>query len=509
MLAIVVIPALLILWIITSIRRHNKSGLKDIPNAHFSVPYSRLWLLSIRWRKKENRSRIYLHRRLGPVVRLAPRELSVNCVEDGIRTIYSAKFDKDADFYHALVDQTGFMVTMIGNDEHRRRRRMLAHPYSNSYITNSGTIDNILSRVKHRLQEGMAQWASTGASVDVYMQAKCSMLDVVTGFLFGSENATDTLLDPSFENDLTTLTQATTKNLHVRTSLEWPMSYFASWIGGNVRPDPVARSRWEEWLTQVITNSYRSHPTKPSSTASLYDHFYDNFKAADPEMSLNDMASFIAVECDDHLSASHIGLGILLSYTMYELSRAPHWQHALRKELGTLNEPSELSLAHRLPNLRVLDAVVTETMRTRAPCPGPFPRLVPESGCRLVGKFDVPGGTVVSSSAWALHFNPDPFPVPDEWRPQRWLEADEKTEVEMRKWIWTFGSGARVCIGTHFSARVMKELLITIYSNYETLLDEEFTESVEQEDVFSSSPLAGRIQLKFRRLTQPDTMVVA
>jgi hypothetical protein len=105
MLSVVVGFGLLVLWIIASIRRNNKSGLKDIPNAHFSAPYSRLWLLSIRWRKKENRSRIHLHRRLGPVVRLAPRELSVNCVEDGIRTIYGARFDKDASFYHALVDQ--------------------------------------------------------------------------------------------------------------------------------------------------------------------------------------------------------------------------------------------------------------------------------------------------------------------------------------------------------------------------------------------------------------------
>ncbi|PQE23422.1 cytochrome P450 monooxygenase protein [Rutstroemia sp. NJR-2017a BBW] len=442
MLDVVVGFALLVFWIIASIYQNNNSGLKDIPNAHFSVPYSRLWLLSIRWRKLENRSRIHLHRRLGPVVRLGPRDVSVNCIDEGVRTIYSAKFDKDATFYHALFDQTGFMVTMIGNDEHRRRRRMLAHPYSNSYILNSQTLDSTISRVSRRLREVMAMWASTGTAVDVYQQAKCCMLDVVSGFLFSSENATDTLQDPSFENDLTTLAKAKTKNLHVRTSLEGLMSFLTSLFGGNVLPDADARGRWET-----------RHPTKTSSTASLYDHFYDSFKATDPEMSLNDMASRIAVECDDHLSASHIGLGILLSYTMYELSRAPDWQRALRKELLTLAEPSDQSLAHRLESLPVLDAVVTETMRTRAPCPGPFPRVVPDSGCQLVGKFDIPGGTVVSSSAWALHFNPIPFPSPEKWQPGRWLTADENTLAEMRKWIWTFGSGARVCIGTHFSMR--------------------------------------------------------
>ena len=344
------------------------------------------------------------------------------------------------------------MVTMTGNDEHRRRKRMLSRPYSNSYILNSQTLDGVLSRVSRRLREGIAGWASTGTSVDVYEQAKCCTLDVASGWLFGNENATDTLRDPGFENDLTTLATAALKRLGVRTSLDWPISYFAS-LNGNGRPDPDATGRWKAWLTRVITDSYRRHATKPSSTASLYDHFYDSFKAANPDMPRNEVASFIAVECDDHLSASHIGLGTVLSYTMYELSRDPDSQRALRKELLTLAEPSDQSLAHRLANLPVLDAVVTETLRTRAPCPGPFPRVVPDSGCRLAGKFDVPGGTVVSSSAWALHFNPVPFPSPEEWRPRRWLEADENTLAEMRKWIWTFGSGARVCIGTHFSMR--------------------------------------------------------
>ena len=348
--------------------------------------------------------------------------------------------------------RTGFMVTMTGNDEHRKRKRMLSRPYSNSYILNSQTLDSVLSRVSRRLGEGIAGWASTGTSVDVYQQAKCCTLDVASGWLFGSENATDTLGDPGFENDLTTLASAALKRLSVRTSLDWPITYFAS-LMGNGLPDPDATGRWEAWLTRVITDSYRRHPIKPSSTASLYDHFYDSFKAANPEMSNNEAASFIAVECDDHLSASHIGLGTVLSYTMYELSRDPDCQRALRRELLTLAEPSDQSLAHRLANLPVLDAVVTETLRTRAPCPGPFPRVVPESGCRLAGKFDVPGGTIVSSSAWALHFNPVPFPSPEKWRPGRWLEADENTLTEMRKWIWTFGSGARVCIGTHFSMR--------------------------------------------------------
>jgi cytochrome P450 len=347
------------------------------------------------------------------------------------------------------------MVSMIGNDEHKKRRRMLSHYYSNTAILSSGNLDSVLSIVSCRLGEELAEWASTGASVDVFQQAKCCMLDIASGFLFGVESATDTLRDPSFENDLSSLLEPSKKNLHVRMSTDWPMKgpYIESLLGGNLQPDLPTRDRWESWLTGLILNSLRAHPTKPFVNQSLFDHFYDNFKAADPEMALNDMASSIAAECDDHISATHLGLGILLAYVMWELSRKPDWQRALRKELLAIAEPSDQKLCHRLAELPVLDAVLTETMRTRSPCPGPFPRVVPAEGCRLAGKYDIPGGTVVSTTPWSLHFNPDPFPIPDEWRPQRWIEADEDTVTEMRKWIWTFGSGTRVCIGTHFSQR--------------------------------------------------------
>jgi len=105
MLAVVVCSTLLVSWIVAWVHGRKNAGLKDIPNAHFSVPYSRLWLLSTRWQKIHNRTRIDLHRRLGPIVRIGPREVSVGCIDDGVRIIYGSKFDKDASFYHALFDR--------------------------------------------------------------------------------------------------------------------------------------------------------------------------------------------------------------------------------------------------------------------------------------------------------------------------------------------------------------------------------------------------------------------
>jgi len=47
----------------------------------------------------------------------------------------------------------------------------------------------------------------------------------------------------------------------------------------------------------------------------------------------------------------------------------------------------------------------------------------------------------------------------------------------------------------------MKQLLFTIYTEYETLLDAEWSANPDQEDAFSAAPGPGCLKLKFRRLT--------
>ena len=83
------------LWLTKMIQRAYFSPLSAVPSAHVTVVFSRLWLLQVRYRKCENKARLDTHRRLGPVVRVGPEELSINCIENGIRTVYGTNFDKD------------------------------------------------------------------------------------------------------------------------------------------------------------------------------------------------------------------------------------------------------------------------------------------------------------------------------------------------------------------------------------------------------------------------------
>jgi hypothetical protein len=74
------------------------SQLSSIPNAHWSVPYSSGWILWVRYTNHENREIHAAHLENGPIVRVAPNEISIKTVNDGIRTVYSGGFEK-GDWY--------------------------------------------------------------------------------------------------------------------------------------------------------------------------------------------------------------------------------------------------------------------------------------------------------------------------------------------------------------------------------------------------------------------------
>ena len=81
------------------------SPLSRIPNAHWSTPFSRLWILWIRFVHRENRTLHSVHGRLGPVVRVGPNELSISDI-DSVRTVYQGGFEKPV--WYSVFDNYGY-----------------------------------------------------------------------------------------------------------------------------------------------------------------------------------------------------------------------------------------------------------------------------------------------------------------------------------------------------------------------------------------------------------------
>lgn len=74
------------------------SPLAKIPAAHWSCHFSPVWLVWQRWSAQENEKIYQLHEKKGPILRIRPNELSVNCVDEGTKAIYWGHFEKDKFF---------------------------------------------------------------------------------------------------------------------------------------------------------------------------------------------------------------------------------------------------------------------------------------------------------------------------------------------------------------------------------------------------------------------------
>lgn len=70
------------------------SSLSKVPNAHFTSSISPAWILWKRYTDTNNVTTYNAHRKHGPIVRLAPNEISINCVDEGIRTVYAGGMEK-------------------------------------------------------------------------------------------------------------------------------------------------------------------------------------------------------------------------------------------------------------------------------------------------------------------------------------------------------------------------------------------------------------------------------
>jgi len=138
----------------------------------------------------------------------------------------------------------------------------------------------------------------------------------------------------------------------------------------------------------------------------------------------------------------------------YHLHKNPHTLQRLLDELdtafanGALKYPVRFNDAIKLPYLH---AVVLEGMRMHSSLGTGLPRVVPDEGAEICGRF-FPGGYTVIMNANAVNFDKGVFGEDSEqFIPERWFRDGERGAANMERHMLQFGYGPRICIGKHVS----------------------------------------------------------
>ncbi len=118
-------------------------------------------------------------------------------------------------------------------------------------------------------------------------------------------------------------------------------------------------------------------------------------------------------------------------------------------------------------NMVYYQAVVKECLRRHPPLGQVIPRLVPEGGITLCGRF-LPEGTIVGCNAWTVHRDKRVYgPDADEFRPERWLEADAEQLRALENANFAFGGGPRVCLGKNIALLEISKLVPELFRRFD------------------------------------------
>lgn len=148
-------------------------------------------------------------------------------------------------------------------------------------------------------------------------------------------------------------------------------------------------------------------------------------------------------------TSSAIGVVMLCLMAFPDVQRKA--QEEVDREVGRDRLPKFEDLAH-LPYIK---ALVKETFRWRPVAAGGFAhRCVVDD---VYKGYRIPKASIIVPNHWALHRDPTIYPDPEAFRPERFLTADGKTEVNTtlsrETGHHTFGFGRRICPGQHVATR--------------------------------------------------------
>ncbi|KAL1599628.1 hypothetical protein SLS60_007431 [Paraconiothyrium brasiliense] len=390
------------------------SPLAPIPGP-FLASLSSWWYVRATRTHTWNRLIIRLHSKYGPLIRIAPNEISVSTPK-AVRQIYpvSASAFPKSDWY-SVFRGTRKVDLFAGQDQrvHGQHRKMVARAYAMDTLRDlEPYVDYCLGLLVEQLDRRVGDRVDMGKWVHLFS------FDVI-GEITWSANfgfITAGVDDGTFE---------TIRNMgrsgswlghvpyvfHIHEVLK---PYIGNWLGINGRHGAMRDFAMRE-------TARRSE--NPGGKKDLINHFFDAHEKNPEDFTYTDVISMGTTQ----VSAGSDTIAVSIRAIIYYVLRNPAVKSKLVAELDEANRKGGLSspIKHiEAAKLKYLQAVINEGLRVHPALGVNLPRVVPPGGATIEGQY-IPAGTVVSMNAWVVHRDRDVYGVDaDVFRPERWLERD-------------------------------------------------------------------------------------
>ncbi|KAF2463993.1 cytochrome P450 ClCP1 [Lindgomyces ingoldianus] len=405
-----------------------------------------------------------LHKKYGPVVRVAPWELSYTD-SSALKAINGhhnpssegfGEFPKDHIEYQKPLNGIYSLLGANGPD-HGRCRRLLSHSFSDQGIrAMQPRIQSYADLLVRRLVEA----AGTGY-IDILKWYNWTTFDMIGDLAFGESfhcletGQTDPWIAAIFGNMKAIPFIQAIRHYNLNLLLPWltPKKLLALRKSNYARTDAkiderigFGTERGDFWDVVIAKSDFEK------GTGMTVEEMKSN-------------ASLLVLAGSETTAT-------LLSGTTYLLLRNPDAMKKLIEEVrGAFKHEDEMDLMS-VGKLDYMLAVLDEAMRIYPPVPNQGNRRVPSPGAMVAGKW-VPGGTSLQVQQYAANHIPSNFTRPEDFVPDRWF-ANPPNEFanDDRAARAPFSFGPRNCIGRNLAYAEMRLILAKVCFNFDLELDE-------------------------------------
>lgn len=384
------------------------------------------------------------HLKHGPVVRQAPDRLVFNTLTAAHDIYLDPQIAKAWIYANARFRSTPSVFTATDKADHRRRRRVVGQAVSERSArefepTMISQIDVFLAQILRASQQDEI--------VDMTSRCKYLAMDVIGLLAFGVSWRTQT------EEALRILPRAfASLNPRVYLFMNWPKTH---------KIDPgvqwLVKERVEKFR-RILAAMIAERMALPIDAKHDLFSFVASDERVDQAQQEGIRKSEIWGEAGVFVNAGGTTTATAISTVFFYLSRHPTAYAQLAAEVRTtFASGRQIRHGQQLSSCKFLRAVIDESLRISPPTPGVMWRqqdpLFANKEPLVVDGHVIPPGVLVGVGTYSLMHNPEYFPEPFEFRPQRWVEEDDDTPGEkearavMRRAFVPFMLGDRACAG--------------------------------------------------------------
>lgn len=420
---------------------------------------SRTWKVWSTWSGHTERDHIEIHNRYGPVVRIAPNELSLASPHAAREVLAAGKGFHKTDFYSVFPPpENPDIFTETRESVHAIKKRYASNPYS---MATMHTMSGYIEDTERLLMQKLDKMCQTP-------ERHCNLGDFLHFYAF------DVLGEIAFSRKFGFLEAGYDLERAIKTIDD--MQWYDGIVGQIPEWDFVFRRNplWK-YIPSLSTSNFlitrmaleemdkRKRLGKQLERKDLLSQLFAAHEKAPEAFREGDV---FAVAHGAIFAGSDSTASTMQSFCWHVL-RDPRIFANVKKELddatsaGRLSEMPQWNEVQALPYFQ---ACLKEAMRIRPAVGLNITRLVPLEGAEIDG-LRLPGGIRVALNGWVLHRDREVFGADSEvFRPERWLESDAKM---MERFMFQFGGGSHLCIGKNLALLEMNKTLPLLLRDYD------------------------------------------